>query len=266
MHAHHAEVERIVAVDDARAHEGVGAGHAGLLHEGGQFRARPGGNDAAAVVDGGTLGVVDDFRRLVDGIHVNLRGVGIANGSRGHEFGQGRGHVLGNIHQHRALAAGLGDAEGLAQNVGQILHPVHNEVVLGDGHGDAGNVHFLEAVLSDEGRGHVAGNGDHGHAVHVGGGNAGNKVGRTGAAGYQNNAGAAGSTGVAIGRMSGALFMGGNDMTDTILVFIQCVVQIQHSAAGVAEQRINALLHQHFTKNFRTGQFHILHPYGLKPC
>ena len=166
------------------------------------------------------------------------------------KIGHGSRHILGNIHQHGALAARLGDAEGLTQDIGQVFHPVHHEVVLGDGHGDARNVHFLEAVLPDKRSGHVTGDGNHGHAVHVGCGDAGDKVGRAGAAGYQYDASAAGSTGVAIGRMCGALFVGGNDVTDTILVFIQSVVQIQHSAAGIAKQRINALLHQHFTKNF----------------
>ena len=86
------------------------------------------------------------------------------------------------------------------------------------------------------------------------------------AAGGQYYAGAAGSTRVAVGRMGSALFVGGDDVFDAVLIPVQLVVQIQHSAAGVAEQRIDALLHQHFTENLRTGQLHRIYLIKLKPC
>ena len=257
VHAHHAEVERVVAVDDAGAHEAVGRRHAGLLHEGGKLFACAGSGHAAAEVHGRAFGVVDDLGGLGDGVHVEAGDIGVAlGGGVGRELAEGGGDVLGDIHEHGALAAGLGDAEGFAQGVGEVLHVVDHEIVLGDGHGDARDVDFLEGVLAHEGGGHVAGDGHHGHGVHVGGGDAGDEVGGAGAAGGQYYAGAAGSTRVAVGRMGSTLFMSSDDMFDAVLIPVELIVQIQHSAAGVAEERIDALLHQHFTENLRTGQLH----------
>ena len=50
--------------------------------------------------------------------------------------------------------------------------------MLCDGHRNALDVRFLKAVLADTAGGHVAGKGHHGHRVHIGGGNAGDQIGR----------------------------------------------------------------------------------------
>src|SRR5699024_7308706 len=95
-----------------------------------------------------------------------------------------------------AFAALLRDAEGCAHRVGQVLDPAHGVVVLGDGHRDALDVRFLERIAPELRCGHVAGKGDDRHAVHVGGGDAGDEVGGAGAAGGQHYAGAPGGAGV----------------------------------------------------------------------
>jgi len=43
--------------------------------------------------------------------------------------------------------------------------------------------------------------------------------------------------------------MGGQHMADAVRVFIKFIVQIQHCAAGIAEQGVNALLDQHFDED-----------------
>ena len=54
--------------------------------------------------------------------------------------------------------------------------------------------------------------------------------------------------------------MSGQDMADAVGVFIQLVIDIQHSAAGIAENGIDSLLHKHFHKNLGTVQNHSLAP------
>ena len=105
-------------------------------------------------------------------------------------------------------------------------------------------------------RGHVAGKGDEGHAVHVGGGDAGDEVGGAGAAGGQHYAGAPGGAGVAVRRVGGALLVRGQYRVDAVGVLVQRVVQVEHRPAGVAEQRVHPLLDQHFDKDLRTVESH----------
>ena len=142
------------------------------------------------------------------------------------------GHVLGDIHQHRALAAALCNAD----------------------------VRFLKAVLANAAGGHVAGKGHHGHRVHIGGGNAGNQIGGTRAAGSQHHAGAAGRAGIAVCRVGRALFMCRQHMGDAVGILIQFVVKDQHSAAGVAKKGIHSLLAQDLYKDLRTIQLHGVAP------
>ena len=136
----------------------------------------------------------------------------------------------------------------------------HREIVLGDGHGDALDVGLLEGIPAQLGGGHVAGESHHGHAVHVGGGDAGDQIGGAGAAGGQHHAGAAGGSGVAVRRVAGALLVGGEDVTHTVRIAVQLIVQIQHGAAGIAEDGVHPLLHQHLHENLRASEFHSLSP------
>ena len=131
-----------------------------------------------------------------------------------------RGDILGNIHQHGALTAGLCNAEGCPHGVGQVFDLAHGEVVLGDGHRDALNVSFLEAVPAQQAGGNVSGKGNHRHAVHISGGDAGDQVGGTRTAGGQHHTGAARCAGVTVCRMGSALLVGGQDMADAVRVFI----------------------------------------------
>jgi hypothetical protein len=170
------------------------------------------------------------------------------------------GHVLGDIHQHRALAAALRNAESCPHGIGQVLYPAHREVMLCDGHRNALDVRFLKAVPANAAGGHVAGKGHHGHRVHIGGGNAGDQIGGTRAAGSQHHAGAAGGAGVAVRCMGCALLVGGKHMGDAVGILIQLVVKVQHSAAGVAKKSVHSLLAQDLYKDLRTIQLHGVAP------
>ena len=240
---------RLTVAEDTGGHQGVGGGHAGLFQQIAQGLAARRAADAAAEVDDRALRRVDHLSGLFDVLLI-IPGHGAYElGSLGGELTGGSRDVLWNIDEDGTLAARLRNAEGCAHRVGQVLDPAHRVVVLRDGHRNALNVGLLEGVLAQQRCGDVAGEGDHRHAVHVGCGNAGDEVRGTGAAGGQHDAGAARGAGVAVRRVGRALLMGGQHMADAVRVFIKFIVQIQHCAAGIAEQGVNALLDQHFDED-----------------
>ncbi len=256
MHTHHADVHGVAVGHDACGHQGIGSGDLCLFQQLPEGLAAGCRADAAAEVDQRTFGRVEDLCRpldllLIEGGH-GADGFRLFRGELAHCSGD----ILGDIHQHRALAAALGDAEGRAHGVGQVFHPAHREIVLGDGHRDALDVSFLEAVPAQRTGGHIAGEGHHGHRVHIGSGNAGDEVGGTRAAGGQHHAGASGGAGVAVRRMGRALFVSRQHMGDAVGILIQLVVEVEHCAAGVAKDGIHSLLTEHLHKDLRTVQLH----------
>ena len=128
-------------------------------------------------------------------------------------------HVLfGDVHRdvddHRPGTPGAGDVEGLpddAREIGRVLDQV---AVLDDRQGDAGDVGLLERVETDEVPAHLAGDGHHRHAVHVGVGDGRDQVGGAGTRGGQAHAHLARGPGVAVGRMTGALLVPDQDVVD----------------------------------------------------
>jgi hypothetical protein len=101
-------------------------------------------------------------------------------------------------------------------------------------------------------RSYLAGQDDHGDAVHQGVGHAGDGVGCAGAGGDQNDAGFAGGTGVPLGRMGRALFVADQNVTDVVLLEDR-VIDGKYGAAGIAENHIDALILQGFDDDFCTS-------------
>ena len=244
VHAQHTGVQIVRARERALAHQRICHRGLQLLHKCPHFLRRIGKDGAAAHQDIWLLRRIDEcncpgklclrnicfllnrcrYRRLI--------------------FGHGRRHIFGHIHQHRAGPAGSGDLEGPADRIRQVIDIFHNKVVLCHRHGDARDIHLLEAVLAKEGHTHVGRDGHNRNRIHIGGGNTGHQVGGTGAGGSHAYAHLAGSPGIAVCRMGSPLLMGGQHMPELISVFINCIIYIQDRAAGISENRINSLLFQ----------------------
>ena len=256
VHTHHADVHRVAIGHNACGHQGVGCGDLGLVQQIPQRLAGSGAAHAAAEVHQRTLGSVDEVGCPLDLLFI--KGSDRADLFRllGGELADSCGHVLGDVHQHRAFAAALCDAERGPHGIGQLFHPAHREVVLGDRHRDALDVSFLEAVLAQTRGGHVAGKGHHGHRVHISGSNAGDQIGSTRAAGGQHHAGAAGGAGVAVRCVGRTLLMRRQHMGDAVGILIQLIVEVQHRTAGITKNGIHALLAKNLHKNLRTVQLH----------
>jgi hypothetical protein len=112
-------------------------------------------------------------------------------------------------------------------------HVLDQEVVLDDGARDANGVALLEGIQANGGRGHLAGDDHHRNAVHVGRGNAGDRIGDARAGGDQRHTDVARGARIAVGRMHGRLFVAHQHVLDGVLL-VESVVDVQDGTAGVA--------------------------------
>ena len=273
VHADHAGGERVAAGDAAGTHQGDRHGGVDLPGKLAELLVGAAAGHAAAADEHGLLGLGDHVHQLV---HVLLVGFGhlqAAGPGAADEVGQAAGggvllagqvlilcllggDVLHDVDQNRAGAAAAGQGKGLADDVGQGVHVPHQIGALGDGHGNAGDVHLLEGVAADQVLGHVAGDEDHGGRVHIGRADAGGQVGRARAGGGQAHAHLAGGAGVTVCCVGSALLVGGQDVGDPISVLIQLIVDVQDGAAGIAEHEVDSLLQKAFHQDLGTSHFH----------
>ena len=256
MHAHHSGVQLIASVKGALAHQAVCHRGLNLVGKCPQLLSRIGQHCAAAHKDERLLGLADD---LNGPLHVLLTdGVAMA-----HDFlrllllilAGGRRHILGDIHQNRTRTPCLGNGECPADDLCQPVHVLDNEIIFGNGHGHARNINLLETVLAQKAVGHIAGNGNHRHRVHVGGRNTRNQVGCPGSRGCQAHAHLARGPCITVRCMGSALLMGCKDMGNLILMLVQCVIYIQDGTARITEHSVHSLFLQTLNYNLCPRQF-----------
>ena len=149
-------------------------------------------------------------------------------------------HVLREVHEHRAGSSGGCDVECVADGLRDIVGVLDHEAVLHDGHGDAHDIGFLEGIRADDRTGHLAGDDDQRHAVHVSGGDAGDGVRGTGTRRDDDRSRTARGTCIAIGRMHGALLVARQVMADDLRV-VQRIVHLDGLPARVTEHHVDAL-------------------------
>ncbi len=104
------------------------------------------------------------------------------------------------------------------------------EIMLGHRHGNPGDIHLLEAVPPQQLHRNIAGNGHHGDAVHIGGGDSGDQISCAGAGGGDHHPRLSGGTGIAVGGVGGSLLVSRKHVADPVTVFIQGVVKIFSTA------------------------------------
>src|ERR1019366_2495936 len=111
-----------------------------------------GGDDAAAGIDEGALGFLNELGGAAD-----LAGVtfgedlvtGKVDGSDGLVVALRLENVLSDIDEDGAGASGGGDVEGLVDDLREIFEFLDEVVVLGTGARDAEGIGFLEGVAAD---------------------------------------------------------------------------------------------------------------------
>ena len=210
---------------------------------------------AAAGVEHRALGLGHQLDRRLDRLDVglHLRAVGLVLDILRADVGAlGELHVFRNVDHDRTGTARARDMEGLVQDARQILDALHEPVVLGAGPGDADRVALLERIRADQMRRHLAGDADDRDRIHQRIDQAGHGIGSARTRGDEADADLARRACVALGRMDDALLVATQNVTDRVLLE-DLVVDRQHSAAGIAEQRVDALILQGFEHHFCAG-------------
>ncbi len=256
VHPAHAQAQRVAFGDVARAQEGGDHGNLGFFHQLEQFAGNAGDLDAVAAQDQRALGLVDQLCREADALHVH--------GGPGFEAGQLHFHVVteeaggilyvfADVDEDDAGAAAAGDIEGFLDDTGQFVDVGDQVVVFADRGGDAHHICFLESVCTQQVGGHLAGEGDDGHAVHLGCGQAGDQVGGAWPAGGDTDADLARGPGEAVGHVGGALFVAHQHVVDAPVGLVggQCIVGGQDRAARMAEDQMHILAEERLPHHLR---------------
>ncbi len=109
------------------------------------------------------------------------------------------------------------------------------------GSGNADRIHFLKGVVTDQRRGHLAGEDDQRNGIHVGSGDARHRIGDARAGGHQHHARLAAGAGIAIGGVDRALLMAHQDMLD-VLLLVEFVINMQDGTARITKEIFDALI------------------------
>ena len=149
--------------------------------------------------------------------------------------------VLGNVHQHRSRTSRARDVERFLYGRSDVLDLHHEEVVLGDGQGYAGNIGFLKGIAADGGAGHLSGDCHQGHGVHLGRGDSSNEICGPGAAGGRADANAARGAGVAVCGHGGGLLVPHQHVAQ-LRIPGHGAIQWQHRSAREPEHYVDSLL------------------------
>ena len=208
MHTDQSQAQRLGVRNAADRHHGVCRRDIRPAHQLEQRRAGVRRLHAAAVVNNRTFGLRDhpgNRFQLLGGHVIGLMHFDL--GSR-NIFALGACDILRDIDQHRAGSAGRCDAECTADGIRQFIHMPYDEIVLGDRHGDTGDVNLLKGISPDQAGTDVAGDGNHRNGVHVCRCDARDQIGRARAACCQTHANLTGGAGIAVRRVGCALFVG----------------------------------------------------------
>ena len=214
--------------------------------------------DAVAGEDDGFLRLLDEGDGVADGARTRRGAWDAGGGAWGRRTSKEKGAVACWASLVMSTRTGPGrpllrDLEGEADGGSDVFGAGDEEVVLGDGEGDAGDVDFLEGVGAEDFGRDLAGDRDDGDRVEHGGGEAGDEVGGAGAGGGHADADAAGRAGVAVGHVGGSLLVADEDVVDGG-EFAEGVVDGEDGAAGVAEDGGGAFAGEGGPEDFGSGE------------
>src|ERR1700757_3439324 len=216
VHSHHAEVKRVAGREAADAEERHSDRKIAGMDELVEHAHRAGNHDAVTGKNQRTLGGVE---QLDGALKLRLFVVGalalwgkLWSGSFPVEIAGGLLCVLGDIDEDGAGPAGIGDQESFTNRAGYVFGAGNDDVVLGDRHGDAGDIDFLEGIGAEELAADLSGDANHWRGGEHGGRDARDHVSCAGAGGGHSHAYAAAGSRIAVGHVGGALFVAHEDV------------------------------------------------------
>ena len=159
--------------------------------------------------------------------------------------------ILGDIDQHRPGTTRLRHVESLADGARHFARVRHQIIVLGDRERHAGDVNFLKRVRPNQLAAHLSGDADDGRGIEHGGGESGDRVGRSRPRGCHRYSDPSTGAREAVGHVGCALFVAHQHMMD--LAVPERVISRQNGAAGIAEDLLHPFPLQAFPENARAG-------------
>ena len=136
--------------------------------------------------------------------------------ARPFESGLGLQRIFGDVDQDRPWPSGAGDVECRRDSRGDIARLGDQVAVLGDRHGDAADIGFLESVGADRRAAYLSGDGDDRNGVHMGVRDGRDEIGCAGSGGRHADPDLSGRHGVAFGGVAGALLVSHQDVADLV--------------------------------------------------
>ena len=119
-------------------------------------------------------------------------------------------HIMRYIHKHRTGTSAFGNLEGQAHSLRQLLRLIDQKILLGNRHGNAGDIYLLKSICQS--------------CYQIGG---------TGARCSTANTNLTTGTRKAVCRMHSALLMGCQNMLNACSA--QSIIERQYSAAGITK-------------------------------
>ena len=111
---------------------------------------------------------------------------------------------------------------------------------------DSDDINLLERISADKRTGNIARDCDKRHRIEIGVCDTCYKICSAGTRGCKHYARFACRAGIAFCRMSGALFVSGQNVLYLIAVIVQLIINVKHLTARIAENGIDALLNECF--------------------
>ena len=128
--------------------------------------------------------------------------------------------------------------------------------MLGASPRDTDGIGFLEGVVADQMSWYLTGQTNHRDRVHHGIGKTGYRICRARAGCHEHSAYLTSRARIAFRRVHRRLLVAGQHMPQIVLLE-QCVINRKHGAARIAENDVNALVHQGFNDDLASKQFHL---------
>ena len=263
--AEHTEVHLVVAGHNADSHHGGNHGDTGFVGKRLELQLDARGQHTAARDDERTPAVFDSLHRAPH-LHGVTAGVGLVadyiNTLRILKPLDLVGlNIHGDIDENRTLSSRGSDMERLLENARQILCLADDVAVLDKRLARARDVRLLKDVSAQQVASYLTGNGDHRNRIRIGGGNAGNQIGRAGARGGNANAGKAAAAGIAACRMRRVLLLTHQNVLNGRI--IELVIERANRRAGVAEHNLNALRFQTSHHNLCAADHSVIPSFGI---
>ena len=149
---------------------------------------------------------------------VHFANIGVGKFDRGGKNRNEAGllNILGDIDDDGTGTTAPGEVKGFFEHPRQVCGIHHQVRMLHDGQGHAVEVRLLERALADELGKHLAGDGDEWNRIHVGVGDGGAEIGRTGATGRHTHADITLDAGITLGGKGSALFVAGQNRANLV--------------------------------------------------